>query len=302
MIPFADDFQYTYYTASALGIRVHQTIKRSLTTCQIIQFLVGSTMAAMHLFVSYSVPVTVAYQVAEKIASTTAQVAESVTSPAAVATSTGLAVAFLKKLVYRAAGEEGLAENIPGAGNVAHVPQGIVEQASVGQDSTLKTVYRTEYHPVPCVDTSGQAFAVYLNVIYLAPLTFLFVRFFWKSYISRSSPNAKRQTKKNLVAKSAGDAMHGVERELESLTNAPEDGEAVGVGRRPSSKRVESMSPAEIAAEVKRKAALKLEEAGDGDEATRERAKKLAKEIVAKAEQAEKQNGSARNRKSNGRA
>ncbi|KNG84171.1 hypothetical protein ANOM_008584 [Aspergillus nomiae NRRL 13137] len=39
-------------------------------------------------------------------------------------------------------------------------------------------------HLVPCLDNSGQVFALLLTTLYLIPLTFLFVRFFVRSYLS----------------------------------------------------------------------------------------------------------------------
>ncbi|KAF8462722.1 ELO family [Kalaharituber pfeilii] len=44
---------YTYYTLSALSIRVPNAIKRSLTSMQITQFLVGGSTAASYLFIKY---------------------------------------------------------------------------------------------------------------------------------------------------------------------------------------------------------------------------------------------------------
>lgn len=44
---------------------------------------------------------------------------------------------------------------------------------------------------IPCLDSSAQAFAVWFNVIYLTPLTYLFARFFVKSYL-RPGPKTTR--------------------------------------------------------------------------------------------------------------
>ncbi|KAF8534927.1 GNS1/SUR4 family-domain-containing protein [Trichophaea hybrida] len=43
---------YTYYTLSALHIRVPGMLKQSLTTLQITQFIIGGSFAALHLFVN----------------------------------------------------------------------------------------------------------------------------------------------------------------------------------------------------------------------------------------------------------
>lgn len=45
-----------------------------------------------------------------------------------------------------------------------------------------------KYETVSCINTSGQTFAVWLNVFYLGPLMYLFMRFFYRSYIRRATP------------------------------------------------------------------------------------------------------------------
>lgn len=220
---------------------------------------------------------------------------------AALPTATGAAVAFLKKLVYRAAGDEGLAENIPVPGApqpMIHANAGIVEQLQQPLKETVdKIVHRTEYQQVPCIDTSGQAFAIYLNLIYLAPLTGLFVRFFVKSYLRRTSTTIKHPTKRTAITKSTRDAIHGVDREIESLGKAAEDGISTAVNKAKNVRgrqvkangngdaRVGSLSPAnqKFVDSFNRKVTQRLEEMGEGAEATAERAKKIAKEVVSSA-------------------
>jgi hypothetical protein len=298
----ANKSQYTYYTVSAFGVRVPQSIKRTLTTMQITQFLVGVVFASIHLFISYTVPVAVPYTINEVVSSTISSVSSvtsTATSSAAIASATGAAVAFLKKLVYRAAGEEGLAENINHSGYnalAAHAPAGFARHHGHAQhpikNTVTRTIYRTEYQTVPCIDTSGQAFAVYLNLIYLAPLTGLFMRFFVKSYLRRTSANTKHTTKKDAITKSGRDAIHGVDREIESLGKAAEDGIGNSVdmatnsvrGRavNMNSNRVSSLSPEneDFVSSFNRKVSQRLEEVGEGTEATKERARQIAKEVV----------------------
>lgn len=158
--------QYTYYTISALRIRVPQAIKRTLTTLQISQFVLGATFAALHLFVYYTVPVSTPYKLVSTVTSIAAAATSTAASLASAAASAGMG-AYLKKLAYRAAGEEGLAENVRDAQGHYFGPEAdrIIE--------TLKeeTRWRDEYHRIPCIDTTGQAFAIWLNIIYLLPLT-----------------------------------------------------------------------------------------------------------------------------------
>lgn len=294
-------------------------VKRTLTTLQILQFLLGSTFAAIHLFISYTVPVSVAYKFAEKVApqanATISSAITSATNSAAEAlpTASGAAVAFLRKLIYRAAGDEGLAENIPVPGSPIplhqqqHVVAGHPDHHNPVQnffrhhDTVDRVVYRTEYQTVPCIDNSGQAFAVYLNLIYLAPLTILFMRFFFKSYLRRTSPNAKHQTKHTAISKATRDASHGVEREIESLGKAAEDGFSTAVkksrdalrGRKINAnggvkdERHGSLSPAnkKFVDNVNKKVNQRLQELDEGAEATTKKAKEIAKDIVGKTEE-----------------
>jgi hypothetical protein len=157
---FIHTLMYTYYTLTAFAVPVPLVIKRSLTTIQIIQFLFGTTYAALHSFVGYSIPISV--PISEVITSTVVPAATGVTSSlAAFATAAGLG---------------GLLNKVMGQ-DILH--------ASEEEYSTV-TKWQTVQKNVSCIDTSGQTFAIWLNVLYLAPLTALFVRFFVKSYLKRA--------------------------------------------------------------------------------------------------------------------
>ena len=272
---------------------------------QITQFLVGVTYAALHLFVSYTIPVSVAYEVAEKVlpkfnASSISSAASSVASTA-VPVATGAGLAFLKKWIYRAAGDEGLAENVYAApattpAAFAGVPQHA--QHPIQHATHTRTVYRTQYEHVPCIDTSGQAFAIYLNLIYLAPLTILFMRFFVKSYMRRGASNTKNRTTQQHIAKSTRDAIHGVDREIESLGKSAEDGVDAfvnGRGRTVTNGEKKTatangeqrngngnLSPEnrKFVDSLNMKVSQELERIGEDDVGSRERARQLAKDAV----------------------
>jgi hypothetical protein len=230
---------YTYYTVSALGFRVPNAVKRSLTSLQILQFVVGTFYAAIHLFVSYTVPVIAPYEkIVSQPLSSASSLAASATSSETLVAATGVAIAFLKKLVYRAAGEEGLAENMPGASNFGYLNHAHPNRPQQALHEVKETVYRREYQAIPCIDTSGQAFAIYLNLIYLAPLTGLFVRFFVKSYLRRTSASTKHTTKKHAISKARHDAVQDVDREIESLGQAAED--SIGNGVKAAKKNVKA--------------------------------------------------------------
>jgi hypothetical protein len=171
---------YTYYTVTAFNIRVPMFIKRTLTTCQITQFLVGGSYAMLHSFVSYSIPV----------AQTSTQ--GSTATASAVAGTNGSAT-------------------------------GAAVIDSIKGDITYKTV--------PCISNNGATLAVWLNVFYLTPLTYLFVSFFIESYLRRSNAAEKKGAKKNGVAsrrlsnnvamaeKAGWEAAKNVEREVYGESN-----------------------------------------------------------------------------------
>jgi hypothetical protein len=82
------------------------------------------------------------------------------------------------------------AKNIPGAlGNFASI---IIAKAELAAAQTTTTTTKTVYVTQPCITTSGETFAIWLNVLYLAPLTYLFVNFFVRSYLRRTNAEAAR--------------------------------------------------------------------------------------------------------------
>jgi hypothetical protein len=68
---------------------------------------------------------------------------------------------------------------------------------------TSRLVDGVERHIMPCLTSSGETFAVWLNILYLAPLTYLFVSFFIESYLRRSNAASATSGKKGTVAASA---------------------------------------------------------------------------------------------------
>jgi hypothetical protein len=195
---------------------------------QITQFVVGASFAFLHLFVAYQIPVSVPYlyHVAPKIAS---MVATDVSSAVSTITTSVAAdpLAAVKKGLLRAAGFEGLAENVglsqpvTSAGVQAAIPPQYIAQA--------EQRYKNELQWVHCLDTSGQVYAILLNVVYLAPLTWLFVNFFIKAYLTqlerRRSSAAAEQAR--IASLSIGDASKGVVRRLsQAVTEMHETGDS----------------------------------------------------------------------------
>ena len=165
----ADMLQYIYYLLTSLEVKVPMILKRILTTLQIVQFVFGASYALAHLFVAYDIPVSVPYLFIHNLSSALPSAASSVSSAVASATATANFSNWLKKAALRAAGEEGLAMNVR---NEQGETFGIdAVHAAESEKSQEEIRYRMEYQKVNCLDTSGQSFAILLNVLYLAPLT-----------------------------------------------------------------------------------------------------------------------------------
>jgi hypothetical protein len=189
---------------------------------QITQFVFGASYAAIHLFVKYDIPIVTAYNIFHPISSAVAK-ASSTASSVVAAETYG---AILRRILLRAAGDEGVAENVrDNQGNM------IMEKAQEAiQKYHEETRYRTDYATVNCLDTTGQSFAVWLNILYLFPLTVLFVRFFVRAYLFRSG-SSKSKSKRQAVSRATKDAAHGTNREIEhagkvvekKLSHLPED-------------------------------------------------------------------------------
>lgn len=204
--------QYTYYTLTALSIKVPTRAKKVLTTLQIAQFIVGASFAFGHLFLAYTIPVSVPYTFSlADLTTITSTITADASSVASIATATASAAfpSWLKKLAFRAAGREGLAENVVNEQGETFGVDAI--HAAEDMRAREEIRYRNELHWVHCTDTSGQAFAILLNCMYLAPLTFLFVKFFVRAYSKRLE--RRRSSTAYNIEQSAKDAFHGVARE-----------------------------------------------------------------------------------------
>ncbi|RMD39263.1 hypothetical protein DV735_g5866, partial [Chaetothyriales sp. CBS 134920] len=211
---------YSFYLCTVVGIKINKRIKQSLTTMQITQFVVGVAFALTHLFISYQIPVTVPYTA--KIGTVVSSAALSATSAlgldtesaqsVAAAAASSATAAWLKKAALRAAGREGLAENVlaQAGPEVAEALQQVVVSE--------ETRYRTELQWAHCLDTSGESFAILLNCAYLAPLTVLFVRFFIKAYLRQMS--RRRSSVSDVTVRSFRAASKGLSRQVEQSYGA----------------------------------------------------------------------------------
>lgn len=196
---------------------------------------------------AYDIPVQIPFRVtsivehAASSASSVAQVAtKSATSIVSAASSfveTPTAAptlgALVKKLLLRAAGEEGVAERVgmdqkirdamsDPLGVARHELPNVEDKVEKWLETRFETHYRSDWTKVNCIDTSGEAFAIYLNLLYLAPLTFLFARFFVRAYTQRGKRNSFSQAARK-ASEAAKDASNQTEYEVEKSGMKMED-------------------------------------------------------------------------------
>ncbi|KAL8688746.1 MAG: hypothetical protein Q9218_005422 [Villophora microphyllina] len=203
---------YTYYTLNHLGIHVSQSLKSTLTRLQIAQFVFGATYAMAHLFIAYDIPVETPYLFVHNLSSALPTAASSVSSAVASAAASADIGAWLKKAALRAAGEEGLAENVRNSQGQAFGIDAV--HAAEVEKAQEEIRYKTQYRKINCLDTPGETFAILLNFLYLVPLTVMFINFFIGKYRQNaqgSSPPSKTEN----VQDSGKGAAKDLKKELE---------------------------------------------------------------------------------------
>jgi hypothetical protein len=175
-------------------------LKQTLTSLQIIQIITGGSYALLHLFTTYTIPVLTAMPIPSAATSLVSTASTAAAQPSGFAN-------WLKIIGRRAAGVEGTAENL----------RGTPPSPSAMVDSIRESVYETTWQATPCITNDGQAFAIWLNIVYFLPLLALFVRFFIKAYTHRAS---KYSSERKKIEQSAKDAVKGMKREATEEENS----------------------------------------------------------------------------------
>ena len=176
-----------------------------------------------HSFISYNIPVRIPVAKAA---------AASISSAASAATAAASGTGLLDNLKSALFGAVSKASSAATASPSA-------PSASIGAKSAAaKTEFQTIEKTIPCITTSGETFAIWLNVVYLAPLTYLFASFFVASYLRRSNAEAKRKldrrlSQAQLAEKASWDAAKEITSEVYGEGNqdeavVEEDGEVSG--------------------------------------------------------------------------
>lgn len=190
---------------------------------QISQFLIGTVYAGIHSFLSYEIPVQVEVPSIKSAASAILTTASSIVAEATASAGLGDTI---KKMLFRAAGEGGVADNVGGAPSPhANLNANAHAHHFHHHEEPAAVSYRTEYRTVPCIDTQGQTLAIWMNVFYLTPLTYLFVRFFVKSYITRTIGRGAAE-KMKAIEGSGKNALKGIDRVING--KAVQNGEVGG--------------------------------------------------------------------------
>ena len=202
-------------------------MKQTLTTLQIIQIVFGGTYAFAHLFIAYDIPIEKQYlyvhNLSTALPSTASTISSAVSSAFASATATAGLGSWLKKVALRAAGEEGLAENVR---NYQGETFGIDAVHAAQMEKAQEEIrYKWETQTVHCLDTSGEAFAIFLNLVYLAPLAGLFIRYFARSYLNRAKSEPPKPSPQENIMESSKDAVKDVEREIREAMAGKQGGD-----------------------------------------------------------------------------
>ncbi|KAL8686416.1 MAG: hypothetical protein Q9224_005454, partial [Gallowayella concinna] len=212
---------YTYYIFTHMGIQVPRLLKSALTTMQIVQIVFGTSYALAHLFIAYHVPVEVPYLFIHNLSSALPTAASSVSSAIASATASADIGSWLKKAALRAAGEEGLAENVRNSqGQTFGIDAVHAAEVEKAQEEIR---YKSQYQSVNCLDTSGQTFAILLNFLYLAPLAYMFIHFFINNYVKQNR-GFPPPLKTDNVRKSGKKAGKDLRKELREAMGGEQEG------------------------------------------------------------------------------
>jgi len=233
--------QYSYYALTSLGIKISGAIKPFITTAQVTQIILCTLFASAHLFVSYCAPISVRYTVTQAISGLPADISagvESLSSAASELLSTAslssliaqatqpYALAWIKKLAFRAAGTEGLAEQVRNSEGNVFGPEysDRTETVETVKEQLEEYRWNTEWQTTQCLDTSGQAFAIWLNLLYLAPLTLLFMRFLWNNYVQGQPAGRRAGEKRRELSEGVSDAARQTSDTIEAAGMKVEQG------------------------------------------------------------------------------
>ncbi|KAL8715609.1 MAG: hypothetical protein Q9220_000946 [cf. Caloplaca sp. 1 TL-2023] len=211
---------YTYYTFNHLGFQISQSFKASLTKLQITQVIFGNIYALAHLFIAYEIPVETPYLFVHSLSSALPSAASSISSAVATATASADLASWIKKAALRAAGEEGLAENVRNSQGQTFGIDAI--HAAEVEKAQEEIRYKMQYQTVNCLDTSGQVFAILLNFLYLTPLAVMFINWYIGRYLKSARSSTPPSRIENIQQSGKG-AAKDLKQELADAMSSEQD-------------------------------------------------------------------------------
>ncbi|BGP20341.1 hypothetical protein JCM10213_001606 [Rhodosporidiobolus nylandii] len=164
---FIHTIMYCYYAITSMKLPFPQFIKRNITRLQISQFAVGFSLAASYLFI--------------KLPDLPPFPSSADEAAAHLATAREAAATHLQ------AASDAAAAHFHTAADAA---AGHYSSAASSLEAGMETLKR---EGPQCLVNAAQRSAVYLNLAYLIPLTYLFVAFFIKSYRKGSAVAAQKK-------------------------------------------------------------------------------------------------------------
>jgi GNS1/SUR4 family len=188
---------YSYYTFSTLSLPFAGALKRSMTTAQITQLIVGCFIASLYLFVRYS-PVAYTNGSLPSIGDLDGALSNmslysslrDALQNAAANTSDGdsFAAQFAKYAIGKLAQQQQL-QKTPTTASPSSTSFNPMTTTMLLRDGMMHAATNGD-GLVSCCASTPQAFAVALNVLYLLPLITLFVRFYLRSYSKKGGKSA----------------------------------------------------------------------------------------------------------------
>ena len=161
-------------------MKAPKSVGRNINILQIAQIAFGCSYALLHLFIAYDVPVQMSYSptahgLSSVLTSSVSTVSSALSEAFTGAAATAGVASWLKKAALRAAGEEGLAENVRNSQGELFGIDAI--HAADLEKARKELIYHAGTQRIHCLDTSGEVFAILLNAVYLIPLCIFFLSY-----------------------------------------------------------------------------------------------------------------------------
>lgn len=187
-------FMYAYYFCAALKLPFPKTLKRNLTTLQILQIASGTLLVNFYYFLKLD-PVYVYGQLLQSGVKSVL--------PSAIFASNGNDASLL------ATAQSGISKALFGSSKSA------LSASAAGQSLMQLSTYAQARATFPssqrdsCIETTGSAVAILGNTLYMGPLLVLFANFFVSSYFKQQQQSKANGSAKGKQQNGNGKAVNG---------------------------------------------------------------------------------------------